>query len=95
MFQHITVLCCRLASAWLFRVQLTTALDSFDISDHINLGNNVLEIDVTSTWFNRLTYDAGLDESDRKTWVIHGPGSGSELRPYGLLGSVVVRYCEE
>jgi len=46
---------------------------------------------VTSTWFNRLAYDAGLDEKARKTWTINGPSKGSPLLPAGLLGPVTVR----
>ena len=54
-------------------------------------GVNRLSVAVTSTWFNRLAYDAGLDEKARKTWTIHGPGRGSALQPAGLLGPVTVR----
>lgn len=59
-----------------------------EISRYLKEGNNLLEVDVTSTWFNRLTYDAGLPENERKTWTISGPESGSTLIEYGLLGPV-------
>ncbi len=63
---------------------------SLDITDHVMDGKNVLRVDVTSTWFNRLAYDAGLPEADRKTWTISGPAEGSTLRNSGLLGPVTV-----
>lgn len=63
---------------------------SLDITDHVMDGKNVLRVDVTSTWFNRLAYDAGLQEADRKTWTISGPAEGSTLRNSGLLGPVTV-----
>jgi hypothetical protein len=47
-----------------------------------------LSIDVTSSWFNRLVYDAGLPETERKTWTIAGPDKDKELRESGLLGPV-------
>ena len=62
-----------------------------EIGEFVQQGENVLEIDVTSTWFNRLVYDASLKESERKTWVIHGPDSDKELIPYGLMGPVSIR----
>ncbi len=63
---------------------------TMDISDYLLPGENKLEIAVTSTWFNRLAYDAGLPEQDRKTWTINGPGAGSTLKEYGLLGPVTI-----
>ena len=54
-------------------------------------GSNRIEIEVTNTWFNRLAYDAGLDEKARKTWTISGPAKGRPLQPAGLLGPVAVR----
>ena len=62
-----------------------------EIGEYVQQGENILEVDVTSTWFNRLVYDAALKESERKTWVINGPGSGNELVPYGLMGPVSIR----
>ena len=55
-------------------------------------GRNTLRIAVTSTWFNRLAYDANLPEAERKTWTIAGPDAGSPLRDSGLLGPVRVLY---
>ncbi|WP_298645672.1 glycosyl hydrolase [uncultured Proteiniphilum sp.] len=61
-----------------------------DITGHLQTGENNLEIAVTSTWFNRLAYDAGLPEQQRKTWTISGPEAGSPLKDYGLLGPVSI-----
>lgn len=64
-----------------------------DISAAVSKGENHLSGDVTSTWFNRLVYDAGLPDDQRKTWTICGPAKESELRESGLLGPVVL-YAE-
>ena len=53
-------------------------------------GLNTLSVEVTSTWFNRLAYDAGLPEAERKTWTIKGPAKDVVLRPSGLLGPVTL-----
>ena len=53
-------------------------------------GMNDLRVEVTTTWFNRLVYDAGLPEAARKTWTIAAPKKGSPLKPAGLLGPVVL-----
>lgn len=59
-----------------------------DVTDAIVEGENVLEIEVTSTWFNRLVYDAALPEAERKTWTISGPSAKNTLRESGLMGPV-------
>ena len=64
---------------------------SLEIGDYVKEGGNTLEIDVTSTWFNRLVYDASQPEDMRKTWVIAGPTAGKPLRQTGLLGPVTLR----
>ena len=61
-----------------------------DIMSYLHRGNNTISIQVTSTWFNRLVYDAALPEEQRKTWVINGPSAKEPLRPSGLLGPVEV-----
>ena len=61
-----------------------------DIAPYLHKGNNTITIEVTSTWFNRLVYDASLLEGQRRTWVINGPSAKAPLRPYGLLGPVRV-----
>jgi hypothetical protein len=60
------------------------------IDNAIQKGTNTLTIEVTSTWFNRLVYDAGQPEADRKTWTINGPPKDAILRDNGLLGPVVL-----
>ena len=62
------------------------------ISQWLRKGRNEIEIDVTSTWFNRLVYDAALPEAARKTWTIGSPSKDEPLRESGLMGPVVIRY---
>jgi hypothetical protein len=71
----------------LFRT-LWTPPYSLDLTSAIQSGKNTLSIDVTSTWFNRLVYDAGLPEDQRKTWCLAGPKADVPLRENGLLGPV-------
>ena len=59
-----------------------------DITSAVRQGTNDLKVEVTGTWFNRLVFDAGQEESLRKTWTISGPGADEELRPAGLMGPV-------
>ena len=66
---------------------------TLDMTDALNEGENTLQIKVTSTWFNRLVYDAAQPETDRKTWTIEGPKAGTPLKQYGLLGPVTLT-CE-
>ncbi|RZM26832.1 MAG: hypothetical protein EOO88_15555 [Pedobacter sp.] len=59
-----------------------------NLKDLVKEGKNTLSVQVTSTWFNRLVFDAGQPENQRKTWTISGPGKGSGLRESGLFGPV-------
>lgn len=61
-----------------------------DITRYVRRGINDLRVQVTSTWFNRLVFDAALPQSQRRTWVIHGPSARQPLRPSGLIGPVSV-----
>ncbi len=61
-----------------------------EITPYLQPGENSLEIAVTSTWFNRLSYDAGLPDQLRKTWTINAPEADSPLIDYGLLGPVSI-----
>lgn len=61
-----------------------------DVSEAIRSGSNTLTVEVTSTWFNRLVYDANQPEENRKTWTISGPNKDAPLRDSGLLGPVSV-----
>ena len=73
---------------------LWTSPYKLDISNALRAGTNELTVEVTSTWFNRLVYDANQPETDRKTWTISGPSKDSQLRESGLLGPVVLRIKE-
>ncbi len=69
-----------------------------DVTRAVKPGLNHLTVEVTSTWFNRLVFDAGLPEAERKTWTIKGPDKGAALCPSGLLGPVTLcvgQYMEE
>ena len=62
-----------------------------DIGEFVKDGTNELRVDVTSTWFNRLAYDEGLPEAERKTWTHAAPPKGTPPMPAGLLGPVTLR----
>ena len=61
-----------------------------DITPYIKKGVNRLTVEVTSTWRNRLVYDAAQPAERRKTWVLAGPPAGSKPIRYGLLGPVSI-----
>ena len=61
-----------------------------DITSALHPGTNTLEVEVTSSWFNRLVYDAGQPEEQRKTWVLSGPSAKAPLRDNGLMGPVTI-----
>ena len=63
-----------------------------DITSYLKQGENKLQVKVTSTWFNRLAFDASLPEAERKTWTIEGPKADAKLKEYGLLGPVNLKY---
>ena len=63
---------------------------NLDITNAIKPGKNLLTVEVTGTWFNRLVYDANLPEAQRKTWTIEGPSKDEPLRNSGLLGPVSI-----
>lgn len=63
---------------------------SVDLTGAVKPGTNTLTVEVTSTWFNRLVYDAGQPEEQRKTWTINGPKKDAALRESGLIGPVVL-----
>jgi hypothetical protein len=65
-----------------------------DVTGLVQPGVNHLTVEITSTWFNRLVYDAGLDETERKTWTISGPAKDRPLLPSGLLGPVRVQISQ-
>jgi len=59
-----------------------------DILPFLRNGANDIRIKVTSTWHNRLVYDAKLPPAERRTWTIRGPLPSAEYRPAGLCGGV-------
>ncbi len=61
-----------------------------DITPYLRRGSNTISVEVTSTWFNRLVYDAAQPKEQRRTWVINGPAADAPLRPSGLLGPVEI-----
>lgn len=61
------------------------------IGEFVVDGENSLRVEVTSTWYNRLAYDAGLPETERKTWTIAAPPKGAKPKAAGLLGPVALR----
>ena len=65
-----------------------------DITDALVNGENEIRVDVTSTWHNRLVYDAGLPEHERKTWTLCGPQKNDPLTDSGLLGPVNLLFTE-
>ncbi|KAA6317428.1 hypothetical protein EZS27_032416, partial [termite gut metagenome] len=65
-----------------------------DLTDAVKSGVNKLTVEVTSTWYNRLVYDAGQLEANRKTWTIGGPAKNAPLRESGLLGPVMLHVSD-
>jgi hypothetical protein len=62
-----------------------------NLKDFVKQGENTLSVQVTSTWFNRLVFDAGQSEEKRKTWTIDGPDKNAPLRTTGLMGPVMIQ----
>ena len=65
-----------------------------DISKFVGRGRNRLRIEVTNTWRNRVIYDLGQPEKDRKTWILYQPRYNPKptdpFVPSGILGSVQI-----
>ncbi|MCR5750361.1 MAG: hypothetical protein K6G91_00215, partial [Kiritimatiellae bacterium] len=66
-----------------------------DITPFVKQGANKLRIEVTNTWRNRVIYDLGQPEKDRKTWIVYqpanNPGPTDPFTPSGILGPVFLR----
>lgn len=62
-----------------------------DVGSQMQAGANDLEIKVTNTWHNRLSYDEGRPISDRKTWTYHTPSADAKPKDSGLIGPVKLR----
>jgi len=70
-----------------------------DVTAHLVEGRNLLELDVTNCWVNRLIGDGKLPKEQRKTRSnVNGkfqkPGSEKLLRASGLLGPVRLQFAE-
>lgn len=63
-----------------------------NISKALMTGNNLLKIEVTNTWANRLVGDEKLPEKERITWTNESPISmkNRQLLPAGLLGKIKI-----
>jgi len=59
-----------------------------DVTPQLTDGVNEIAVEVTSTWYNRLCYDAGRPAQERQTWTVAGPKSGEPLHDSGLIGPV-------
>jgi len=60
-----------------------------DISKFIKAKGNVLEIEITNTWNNRLVGDAALPAEKRLTNATTSPDANAPLMPSGLSGPVI------
>ena len=64
---------------------------SVPITDLLRDGENTLEVEVCTSWVNRLVGDASLPEGSRPTWMSTGGYKPDHpLRPAGLLGPVTL-----
>jgi hypothetical protein len=62
-----------------------------EIAHALKEGENLLEIEVSNTWANRLIGDHGLPEKNRISWTTAPYRlEGTRLQPSGLLGPVVI-----
>ncbi|MFD2727617.1 glycosyl hydrolase [Hyunsoonleella rubra] len=67
----------------------------FDVSDHVQKGENKLEVKVTNTWRNQLIYDNSRPKAKKKTWTTSPPKKEeTDLEPSGLIGPVVLRFID-
>lgn len=66
-----------------------------DISGVVKAGRNELRIEVTNTWRNRVIYDLGLPEKERKTRILYQPRYNPKptdpFVPSGILGPVLLK----
>ena len=59
-----------------------------DVTSALEEGENTVRVEVTSTWYNRLVFDAGRPEAERQTWTIAGPKADAPLADSGMIGPV-------
>lgn len=65
-----------------------------DITSFCKTEGNILEIEITNTWWNRLVYDASLPVEQRLTKTNHGLSPRHSLLPAGLVGPVSIEIPE-
>lgn len=68
---------------------------AIEITDAAVEGDNLIEIELTNTWYNKLAHDSGVPEEERETWVLGGGFGGrmstdGPLQPAGILGPVTL-----
>ena len=68
------------------------------IDRSVKKGRNGLRIEVTNTWRNRVIYDLGQPEENRKTWIPYqpryNPKSTDSFVPSGVVEPVFIRGVE-
>ena len=65
-----------------------------EVTGVVKPGKNMLNIDVTNTWRNRLIGDAALPVKDRTTWLLFKdvyPSADASLESAGLMGPVLLK----
>ena len=68
-----------------------TAPYSVDITNSVRKGKNKIEVEVVSTWLNRIVGDLRLPESQRRLHTVTTPWKAStKLQPSGLMGRVTI-----
>lgn len=68
-----------------------TAPYRVNVTDWVRKGKNKVEIEVVTTWMNRLIGDSGLPESERKTWTPCNSWKPTDtLQKSGLVGPVYI-----
>lgn len=68
-----------------------TAPYRVEVTDLLQKGRNQVEIEVVTTWMNRLIGDSKLPEKDRKTWLpLNTWKPESALQKSGLVGPVTL-----
>jgi hypothetical protein len=69
-----------------------------DVSQYLRTGENLLEIDVTNLWANRLIGDGKLSKGERRTQTnivkFDAPDAEQYLRVAGLLGPVKLQFSQ-
>ena len=65
-----------------------------EISKFLKAKGNVLEIEITNTWNNRLVGDAALPAEKRLTHATTSPDANAPLMPSGLLGPVILQVSD-